>query len=83
MPRQTGTRTTAKAKRVALLRDRFRAAHSKGMEALRRHDYDGFGDAIAEEARILEAQAGLLQEQQRIAAEFARRISAHLRLGVP
>jgi hypothetical protein len=64
---------------VAQLKTRFAAVHAKGMAALRRHDYEALGDAIAMESDILAAQADLINEQRKTAAAFARRLAATIR----
>jgi len=69
------TRKTAK-KRTKQLRARFNAAHVEGMRALREHDYDSLGDAIAKERRVLQAQADLIEQQRQTAEALARRLSA-------
>jgi hypothetical protein len=73
------TRRKKTKKRATQLKTRFQAVHVKGMDALKRHDYNALGKAISEERNILQAQADLIDEQRKTAAAFARRLSATIR----
>lgn len=69
-------------KKTVELREQFRTAHAKGMEALQRHDFDTLGKIIAEESQILDEQAALLSVRREEANALAREIAPLLKTGM-
>lgn len=68
-------------KKTVELREQFRAAHAKGMDALQRHDFDTFGSIIDEESQILDEQAALLNAQREEATALSREMADLLNTG--
>ena len=54
-------KTSTVVRGIKQRREKFAAAHVKGMRALQTHDYDALGEAILEERKIIEEQAVLVQ----------------------
>jgi hypothetical protein len=46
--------------RALEMRAKFAAAHKKWMDALARHDFDTMGDAVREEADLIQQQAEMI-----------------------
>jgi len=51
---------------IKRLRKEFRAAHVKGMNALRSGDYQAFGEAIETERKLFEQQKSLVDRHLRV-----------------
>ena len=56
------------------LKAQFDVAHAKGMKALKRHDYNALGEAITEEATIINKQNTMITAHREASEALSQEI---------